>query len=224
MAASGKTPVPRCNNRRYTCVTEEATIKTRSLIIAVALVLLAWPGTVGAGVSRPKPHPTAPPYPYPPGFLVVKPLCISPLMPDALRVRKTVSSFPEPGVLNLQPFDRTVSYQSPLRRLYRLVCSLPLASLQGQSCGAGFGVTYHLTFRHGRHVLLRVSADSSGCGGLYHGAMLGRTRPFSLNGPYYDLLFSGVAKALKVREENLAPYRLPRQYPTVAQLACDRSR
>lgn len=199
-------------------------MKTRSLVIAVALVLLAWPRTVGAGVSLPKPHPTAPPYQYPPSFLGVKPLCISPLMPNTLRVKKTVSSFPEPGVLNLQPFDRTVRYTFALRRLYRLVCSLPLAPLGAQSCGNAFGVTYHLTFRHGRHFLVRVSADSNGYGGLFHGPVLGRTRPFSLLTPHYERFYCGVAKALKVREESLFPYTLPRLPPQSDQLACDRSR
>ncbi len=216
--------MPRCNNRGYTRVTEEATIHIRAVVITAAVFLLAWPRTVGAGVSLPKPHPTVPPDSYPPGFLVVKPLCISPLIPNALRVRKTVSSFPEPGVLNLQPFDRTVRYQFPLRRLYRFVCSLPLAALGGQSCGAAFGVTYHLTFRHGRHILVRVSADSNGCGGLFHGPVLGRTRPFSLLTPYYERFYCGVAKALKVREESLFPYSLPRLPPNSDQLACDRSR
>ncbi len=139
----------------------------------------------------------------------------------AVRITKTITAVPGFRLVNDSPFTRTSARKPATQRLYWIVCSLPaIRSPQRASCGADWGVAYHLTFRRNRAKLLRVSAEAGGCAILYHGSAVGRGPAFSMLGPVYFRFWCALAMTLRMPEANLFAYPAPRHGPTQEERTC----
>lgn len=80
-----------------------------------------------------------------------------------VQIKKTVSAVPDFALVNDAPFTRTTTRKLAVHRLYRIVCSLPVIRVpQRASCGADWGVAYHLTFWHGQARILFASIEAGG--------------------------------------------------------------
>ncbi len=159
--------------------------------------------------------------PVPGGGAVVSSTCSTGGAMVSVQIKKTTSAVPGFSLVNDAPFTRTSSRQPAVQRLYRIVCSLPaIHATQRTSCGADWGVAYHLTFWRGQVRVLNASAEAGGCAVLYRGSVVGRSRAFSTLGPVYFRFWCAVAKTLNVPEADLFAYPAPRQGPSEEERLC----
>jgi len=130
-------------------------------------------------------------------------LCSGMGRPTAVRIIRYQTTRVPAYVVNKRPIDRTISGRPVVRRLYGVVCALPVpAQWPWIDTRYPWGIQYHLVFERNSRTILVVTTPAL-IGSLLVRGWRGRGPDYwTGRGPLWDLL----ARALGVRRESLFPH------------------